>query len=632
MATVREPLVILDDDLRVIFANASFFSTFKVSPEETLGRFIFDLGNRQWDIPELKHLLRETILRGTPFEDFLVKHDFERIGQKVMALNARPIKRKGERLILLAIEDITERYTAEERFRRLYKVLYLINAVHRLISPHKEKVEFLQEVCRTFTGTKDFLGAQVYLFEEKGERLRPVAKAGSEEAFESTKEVIPQLLERVVEERRPIIIEGMEGKPSGVFLEEKKKKRLFSIGAFPLFVKGPLGVFIFITEVANAFREEEREYLKEVTEDIALALDLIEAERRLEESKRRYQAIFKGAPDIMGIIDREGRILALNRRIEEELGWKVEELLGKDLRDMKVLTEQSVQVAHSHLMHLLNEEVIPPPFEIECMRKDGTIVPYEVNAFPLNYGGEASEIQFIMRNISLRKEAEEAIRTSKERLREVLFGATKALIGIIEERDPYTRGHSEGVARLAVAIGQRMGLSHEEITGLYIAGLLHDVGKVAIPLEILVKPGKLEEKEIALIREHPTLGYEVLKEIDFPWPVALVALQHHERLDGSGYPKGLKGKEITLEARIIAVADVLDAMSHHRPYRPARKMEEVIDELRKGRGRLYDEKVVDICLDLLRESPDLLGEQKVKKTKSRAGTLSSPSDKSSPPS
>ena len=610
VATVREPLVILDDDLKVIFANSSFFSTFKVSPEETLGRFIFDLGNRQWDIPELKYLLRETILRGTPFEDFLVKHDFERIGRKVMALNARPIKRRGERLILLAIEDITERYTAEERFRRLYKVLYLINAVHRLISPHKEKVEFLQEVCRTFTGTKDFSGAQVYLFEDKGERLRSVARSGSEEAFESTKEVIPQLLERVVEERRPIIIEGMEGKPSGVFLEEKKKKRLFSIGAFPLFVEGPLGVFIFITEVANAFRAEEREYLRGVTEDIALALDLIEAERRLEESKRRYQAIFEGAPDIMGIIDREGRILALNRRIEEELGWKVEELLGKDLRDVKVLTEQSVQVAHSHLMHLLNEEVIPPPFEIECMRKDGTIVPYEVNAFPLNYGGEASEIQFIMRNISLRKEAEEAIRTSKERLKEVLFGATKALIGIIEERDPYTRGHSEGVARLAVAIGQRMGLSHEEITGLYIAGLLHDVGKVAIPLEILVKPGKLEEKETALIREHPTLGYEVLKEIDFPWPVALVALQHHERLDGSGYPKGLKGKEITLEARIIAVADVLDAMSHHRPYRPARKMEEVIDELRKGRGKLYDEKVVDICLDLLRESPDLLGETK----------------------
>ena len=144
-----------------------------------------------------------------------------------------------------------------------------------------------------------------------------------------------------------------------------------------------------------------------------------------------------------------------------------------------------------------------------------------------------------------------------------------------------------------------MGFSEDELTGIYIAGVLHDIGKMAVPVEILVKPGKLTDMEMSLIQRHPQAGYEILKGIDFPWPVALATLQHHERLDGSGYPQGLKGDDIILEARILAVADVVDAMTHHRPYRPAFSMQEAMEAISMGRGRLYDPQVVLACLEVL---------------------------------
>ncbi len=586
---VREPLMLLNGDLRVVFVNNSYLSTFQVTPDEILGLSFFEVGKGQWDIPELRNLIEELLVRNTPFENFLVRGDFNRIGYKAMALSGRRIKRREGELILLEILDVTERIKAEERFQRLYNVLLLINAVHRLISLQKDEVEFLQKACAIFTEKGDFSGAQVFLPDKEG-KLHSVAKSGNETLFKTFKESIFSLLEMVQWQNIPAT---MKGDP-------------LSISAFPLRYQGHTGAFVFLSTAAHSFTEEEEQYLKDVTEDIAIALELIEAERRLRESEKRYRTLFEGAPDIMGVMDKDGKIIAVNKMIEKELGWKVEDIVGKNFKELKALTHESIKVVSLHFTKFITRGIIPSPFEISCVKKDGSIVPYEVNFLPVNYELESTEIQFIMRNISLRKEAEGAIRRSRNQLKAVLFGATKALIGVIEERDPYTRGHSEGVARLATAIAQRMEFSDEEITGLYISGLLHDIGKVAIPMEILVKPGKLDEKEMALVREHPLLGYEILKEIDFPWPVALVALQHHERLDGSGYPNGLKAEEIIPEAKIVAVADVVDAMSHHRPYRPAREIREVVEELLQGRGKLYDKRVVDACLSLIKESPELI--------------------------
>lgn len=162
---------------------------------------------------------------------------------------------------------------------------------------------------------------------------------------------------------------------------------------------------------------------------------------------------------------------------------------------------------------------------------------------------------------------------------------------IVELRDPYTQGHEYGVAALSVAIGTEMGLSEDVLQGLRVAGLLHDIGKMAIPSEILVKPGRLTEVEMTLVQSHVRFSYDMLKGIDFPWPVADAVLQHHERADGSGYPNRLLGDAIMLESRVLAVADVLEAMSGHRPYRPARGLEAALQEL-VGHSEAYDRDVL----------------------------------------
>lgn len=187
-------------------------------------------------------------------------------------------------------------------------------------------------------------------------------------------------------------------------------------------------------------------------------------------------------------------------------------------------------------------------------------------------------------------------------LQKTMDGVIYAISAVVESRDPYTAGHQRRVAELAKAIGAEMGLSEWRLKGLRIMGLLHDVGKTAIPAEILSKPGKISQYEFNIIKNHASIGYDILEKVEFPWPVAQAILQHHERLDGSGYPSGLKDKQIILEAKILGVADVVEAMSSHRPYRPALGLSQALNEIEQQAGILYDREVVEACLRLLRES------------------------------
>jgi PAS domain S-box-containing protein len=205
------------------------------------------------------------------------------------------------------------------------------------------------------------------------------------------------------------------------------------------------------------------------------------------------------------------------------------------------------------------------------------------------------------RELAERKRAEEKLRRSYVELRRALEGTVNVLTSAIEIRDPYTAGHQRRVTNLACAIATEMGLSEEQIEGLRMAGLIHDVGKINVPADILSKPGRLSDLEYGLIKAHPQVGYDILKGVDFPWPVAEMVLQHHERMDGSGYPQGLSGEEIMLEARVLAVADVVAAIASHRPYRPALGIEKALEEISMNRGVLYEPEVVDVCLRLFIE-------------------------------
>jgi putative two-component system response regulator len=199
------------------------------------------------------------------------------------------------------------------------------------------------------------------------------------------------------------------------------------------------------------------------------------------------------------------------------------------------------------------------------------------------------------------QERTEELRTTLNDLRKAMQGIVHAMVLTIESRDPYTAGHQQRVTQLASALAQEMGLSEKEVEGIKMASLIHDIGKISIPAEILSKPGKLTEIEFSLVKTHAQAGYEILKDIEFSWPIAQIVLQHHERLDGSGYPLGLKDKKILLEAKIIGVADVVEAMASHRPYRPGLGIEKALEEISQKKGTLYSTEVSDICIKLFTE-------------------------------
>jgi putative nucleotidyltransferase with HDIG domain len=209
----------------------------------------------------------------------------------------------------------------------------------------------------------------------------------------------------------------------------------------------------------------------------------------------------------------------------------------------------------------------------------------------------ATDLAYGILNLRARRERHK----SEARLRETLVETIRAIARTVEKRDPYTAGHQQRVAEMAVAIARELGLDEGRIEGLRLGAMIHDIGKIYVPAEILNRPGTLTHVEFEIIKCHPQVGYDIVKDVNFPWPVAQMILQHHEHLDGSGYPNGLRGEDILLEARILSVADVVEAMATHRPYRPSRGSETAFDEIKANRGLLYDPDVVDACLRLFQE-------------------------------
>jgi putative nucleotidyltransferase with HDIG domain len=207
----------------------------------------------------------------------------------------------------------------------------------------------------------------------------------------------------------------------------------------------------------------------------------------------------------------------------------------------------------------------------------------------------------LKKDIARRENAEAEVQSTLDKLRSAMSGVVQAMALTVERRDPYTAGHQRRVSDLARGVAAEMDLPTHQIDGIRMAGLIHDLGKICVPVEILSKPGQLTEIEHTLIKDHPQVGYEILKEIEFPWPVAQIVLQHHERIDGSGYPVGLCGDDIIIEAKTLAVADVVEAMASHRPYRPTLGRGMALEEISQNRGVLYDADVVDACMKLLQE-------------------------------
>ena len=229
------------------------------------------------------------------------------------------------------------------------------------------------------------------------------------------------------------------------------------------------------------------------------------------------------------------------------------------------------------------------------------IKPFNVNEVIINIRNSLRRRELEIADRAYRRDLEQEVEERTAELQKTLSGVIYALTMTVEYRDPYTAGHQQRVSDLASAIAKEMGFPEDKIMGIRMAGALHDIGKIAIPVEILSKPGRLSKTEFELIKNHSQVGYDILNSIKFPWPLSQIILQHHERMDGSGYPNGLLGKEMLIEARILGVADVVEAMASHRPYRPALGIDKALEEISKNRGVLYDPEVADACLMLFKD-------------------------------
>jgi len=328
--------------------------------------------------------------------------------------------------------------------------------------------------------------------------------------------------------------------------------------------------------------------------------------RAVFDSEERYRLIAERAADAMWTVDMNMRPTYISPSITHLLGYSVQEAMAKPMQE--IFTTVSFKLTTELLKEELGREnraqkdpARSRTLELELIRKDGSLVPVEVKyTFLRDAQARPVEVLAIARDISERKKAQEEARQNTERLIRAMEHAIQAMTIVVEMRDPHTAGHQQRTTQLACAIAKEMGLSKERIGGLRLAGLIHDIGKVRVPAEILMNPDGLSEPEFMMIKAHPRLGYEILRTIDFPWPVAQIVLQHHERMDGSGYPSGLSGEDIIMEARILAVADVVEAMASHRPYRAAPGINKALEEISQNKGVLYDSKAVDACLTLFR--------------------------------
>ena len=327
-----------------------------------------------------------------------------------------------------------------------------------------------------------------------------------------------------------------------------------------------------------------------IARDITRMREMMDA---LRESEEKYRQLFNMESDAIFLIDNEtGAILEANDSATVLYGYGHEEQLKMNQAD---LSDEPARTRHATLTH---KGCVPLRYH---RKKDGTVFPCEIAARHFLRNDRFVHIAAI-RDISERKRKEDEILQRFETMGNVLTTIIQATSAMTEARDSYASGHQRKVANLARGIAEEMGLSQDSMEAIRTAGTIHDIGKIWVPVDILSKPSNLSELELDLVRMHPDTAYNILKDIEFLWPIAEIIRQHHERMDGSGYPRGLKGQAILMEARILAVADVVEAVTSHRVHRPALGVEAAMKEIDAQKGILYDEKVVEACLRLFREN------------------------------
>lgn len=324
------------------------------------------------------------------------------------------------------------------------------------------------------------------------------------------------------------------------------------------------------------------------------------AEEGLKESEEKYRTLAENIN--VGVyrntLGSAGKFIEANSAIIKMFGYKSkDEFLSMSVADLYQNPGDRKKFNEKMLRHgFVKDE------ELQLKKKDGTFFMGSVSTVLVkDEKGDVKYYDGIIEDITERKRAEEDIKKAMGKLQTTLEETVNSLAAAVGKRDPYTASHQQRVTKLTIAIAREMGFSKEQVQGIRIAGLLHDIGKISVPAEFLGKPAKLTPAEFTIVKEHSKVGYDILKSIEFPWPIADIVLQHHERINGSGYPQGLLDKDILIEAKILGLADVVEAMCSHRPYRSALGVAKTLKHILQNKGSLFDPEVVDVCVRLFKE-------------------------------
>jgi len=501
--------------------------------------------------------------------------------------------------VVAVYDDVSEYKQQEEKLKHLNSVLNTVRNVNQLITKEKNKTRLIKRACKIFLKDCGYHGAWIALVDEK-RKLTEAVEAGVGKDFQALvgrikKGRLTACWKKVMSSSAIIINKNPKKDCKDCPLSESHN----GMGTMTVKLKHDkkvYGVLSVSTSVGYIENKKEQDLFTEVAGDISFALYSLEREekqkeavRKLKESEHRFERLSKSARE--GIIFHDGGIiLDANKAAADMAGVKVTDLIGKS--PYSFMHPETINKARKMAM-----EGFERAYEGKLVKPNGKIADIEIIGSLTYYDGRKVRV-VVFRDITRQKVAEAKLQNSYAKLKKTLTNIIDALGKVVEFRDPYTAGHQRRVASLAIAISKDLDLDKDRIEALGTAAIIHDIGKIDIPATILAKPGKLSGIEFEMLKTHPQIGYDIIKKIDFPWPIAGIILQHHERLDGSGYPNGLKDKDISLEAKILAIADVMEAMSSHRPYRPALGIKKTLKEIKANSGKFYDAKAADACIKL----------------------------------
>jgi len=537
--------------------------------------------------------------------------------RRIVLLSVNTIEDEtGQILYLLAVqEDITEIKKAEEALRKANRTLMALSACNSAMVHTTDESELLKEICRIIVEIGGYRLAWVgFAEQDQRKTVHLAAQAGYEEELLKDVKITwgdtkrgRGPIGRAILTGAPCICKNIQDEPYYVPWRDVAIKCGYASSiVLPLNAGGrAFGALNIYAGETDAFNQEEIRLLMELSDDLAYGITALrtraereQAEKALEESEKRYAALFESAVEGILVVDIETRnIKYANLSLSNMMGYEEQEL--KQMRFDALIPKDSLEDLLSlFYVHVRGENIFSS--EIPFLRKDGEKIYVDVKTLPV-LQGKITNIIGLFTDVTQRKQMEEEQKRSAQKLLKAMESTIEAMSATVETSDPYTAGHQRRVTGLASAIAKEMGLSEEQVHGIGLAGIVHDIGKIYVPAEILSKPDRLSEIEFNLIKMHSQVGYDILKDIEFPWPIAQIVLQHHESMDGSGYPSGLSKEAILLEARIITVADVVEAMASHRPYRAAIGLDGALEEISRNSGILYDADVVDACIRLFRE-------------------------------